>query len=428
MSEITAITAGIGGGKTLLATQIAFKELLKGHRFVVTNAPLELEQIRYDYYRITGKPFPDHRVRLITTEEVKRWWLCLPGRDLKSISEVADRQKTDTGCVYLLDEFHLVYPAREWAQTAKEVGPDVETYVSQLRKVNDDLYWITQHREKVDKNFRRNTTTWCVVKNLGKARLLLGVGMPDKFAASYFPQEPVGKDKPEYSTFYNRIVKFGRHTVDYGKQYRTMAGIGFAGQKEAEDKPKRRHWSIWIAFAVFLVILAWFIPRMFSTGAGAFIGYNTGGFEKSFRKSAGVPDIGVPGSLESAGAAVPAPSTGRTAAAAVVAPPVAGFDTNEVMVSGWDFLEGYPRVVLTDGRILRADTLNMYDGALIKGRFYRMKLKPTEMETESKPIKHYDMPAPIQTKIQYKVISVGRDTSREFFPTGDGSVRSSSQE
>lgn len=397
MSDITAITAGIGGGKSLLATQKIFKELLHGRRGVVTNSSLILEQVRYDYFTVTKEPLPENRIRLIDLEQTKRWWLYVPGRDLTCIEDVAKRQETNEAILYVLDEFHLVYPARDWAKTAKEIGPDVETYVSQLRKVNDELIWITQHREKVDKNFRRNTTEWCVVKNLGKARLFLGVGLPDKFVASYYPQEPVGKDKPEYTTYYNRIVNIRGSRIDYGKQYRTMGGIGFSGNREPEEKPKRMHWSVWLVAAGVCVALAIIVPRFFSNGLGWVLGTSSKNVTESFKKAAGVKE---PATKQSApvAAAVGASPGGGGESRPVPAPP----GTNVVYVTGWDLMAGYIRCIMSDGTFRRAERLNSGMGALIGGEYYPIKVRPTEKEyvPQEPPTYIYE---PITRKKEYRI-------------------------
>lgn len=420
------ITAGIGGGKSLYAAKLIFDELEKTERRIVTNCSLDLEEIRYACYHFIKKPVDiSKRVRILTVEETLRFFFITPEKELRCVEDLSQRQRDEAGLdsrgiLYVLDEFHLVYNAREWQKTAEKVGPQVETYVSQLRKLNDDLVWITQHRDKVDKNFRRNTTLWVSVRNLGKSRLLLGVGLPGKFVADFFPLvEPVGKDKPEYTVYYQRQVRRDGKVLDYGKLYRTMGGIGFGGQAASEAPPKRRHWSIWLVAAVVLVVFAWSLPGLVSNLIGRWVGKGVQGVQSGVMKATGVDKL--PIAQTNLPAVRPATVGGAETGTHTPVEYRQPSETNEVFVVGMDMLAGYMRVMLSDGTVERAEMYSPRAGAIVGGKLYKPYKRDQSKESESRneegtPNLQTFEPARYEKKIQYRVVEPS--SGRVFYPSG----------
>jgi len=361
MADITAISAGIGGGKSLFATIKVCEELEKTERFIVTNLPLKLPELAEYCHKWITRPIDlNKRLRLLEREECHRFFLHLPGKDFSNVSEVASRQGHDYGCLYILDEAHIVYPAREYMKT----GPEVEAYVSQLRKLNDDFVWITQHIEKVDKNFRRNSTRYLIVKNMGKSRLLLGVGFPGSFKWDEFSVEPRRGDKPEASGWY-RMKDRG-----YMNVYDTMAGIGFAGGMAADSKPKRGHWWRWVAAAAVLVAIAFIAPRLMSKGIGYAVGQTVVSGTEGMTKSLGLGGIATNAPLRS-----PKPETGQPASHPPESAPrpsqgPAKPETDPraaTTVVGFDMLSKKLRCMLSDGRWAEASRVKIGEWAIIDG-------------------------------------------------------------
>jgi len=286
MSDITFITAPIGGGKSLYATIQICHELERTERKVVTNVPLDMAELAEYCHKYIKQPVDlRKRVRLLTETEVPRFFRFMPETDLdwhEIPEDMPNRQRDearaarrkalfaqrqgDGGCLYVLDECHIFFPAREW----QRIGTEIEDYMSQLRKLNDDLFLITQHAEKVDKNFRRNSTQWIYVRNMGKSRLLMGVGLPGKFRYSVFPQQPIRNDKPDESGWFRLKDR------NYCKLYNTMAGVGLAGRINPETGGKRNHWVRWVVALCAVVAIAWTLPKLSMKGLTAFIGVTTG--------------------------------------------------------------------------------------------------------------------------------------------------------
>ena len=291
MSEIAFVTAPIGGGKSLFGARTICEELATTDRLVVTNLPMWLgdgpvppgKLSLADWCHEFSVQAVDvrKRVRLLTRDEVYNFWLHYPGFDLcvlrrpwrggekggkeEQVPDLQTRQDMQNsgeiprGTLFVIDEVHLYFGARDW----QVVGSSVEHYMSQLRKLNDDLYLITQHPGKVDKNFRRNSTEWIYLQNMGKVRLFGGVSFKDKFRAHTFPFEPMKNDKPVATISLNLLDR------RYCDTYDTMAGVGLAG-KLAPEKARSRggHWSRWVAIGVVVLAVAVVFPPLMMSMIG----------------------------------------------------------------------------------------------------------------------------------------------------------------
>jgi hypothetical protein len=313
MADIRWITAPIGGGKTFFAVMEFCKELERSERFCVNNLPLLLENAPENFQSLPeycdhwiNKPV-DFNKRLflldreqsgefwrylpagmVTDEQIERFHLervtteivvnekvvartygvRMPEREVESIGNKGDKQMvpdfalrtTDGGIrggvFYQLDEVHLLFPSRNWQKT----GQKVEIYMSQLRKLNDDLDLITQHPEKVDKNFRRNATEWLQVENMSKKSLFMGVTLAKRFRFHWYnqPEMPVRGDKPTTSGWYKIDGKKRQEFL-----YLTMVGVGVSGGLHSEgSRMKGRHPVVWVFGFLVIIIAAYLLPRI----------------------------------------------------------------------------------------------------------------------------------------------------------------------
>jgi len=383
MSDINFAFGGIGSGKTLWATIQIAEELDKSDREIVTNIDLNLEDIAEYCREHIARPIDvTKRIRVLTEQETKSWWLFVVGIDYINCADVFKSRAPGCpqyrGVLYLLDEVHITFSARNWVKLMNPQSPsfEVETYMSQLRKLNDDLWLISQHPEKVDKNFRRNATRWFKVKNLGKNPLLLGVGFPGRFRWSMWTEEPKRGDKPEQSGWY-RLKNRGYH-----KLYNTMSGVGVKGlHGVAEDKPSIGHWWRWAAALGVLLVGAYFLPALFRTSTTAAIGGLSGGLTKEMTKSLPsltTPAAAVAGVVRGSGVSEP---KGMPSVPPTKILPLHSV-TNEVFVNGHARIPGKGYVItLTDGRVFRSwqydDSLPILyiagRGLSVGDKFYRQK-------------------------------------------------------
>ena len=364
MADITFVIAPIGGGKSLFATGELCKELRKTERSIVTNLPLVLTPEECDEHhecvcdwahREVSKPvFVPSRIRRLTNAmEVQQFWRYLPNLDLPELkervdggSDWADLRASRPGCLYIIDEVHLYFRSREW----QKVGPEVEFYMSQLRKMNDDLILVTQHPEKVDKNFRRNATEWLYFKNLGKAKLWGGVSLKGRFKWNKFESQPMRTDKPVESGFISLTDK------GYHKLYRTMAGVGITGRLQCEEERKPgRGVYVWVVALVALLGVALFVPYALGKGSKLGVALLVGG-----KPGAGVTSmVGRNTNVNVTPPVTGAPSPVQVSVEKALAnrPVLPVSVTNDVCITGIVMMPGKsPHVALSDGTILTATT------------------------------------------------------------------------
>ena len=392
MADITFVCAPIGGGKSLYATRAICMELERSERMIVTNVPI------FDLEAPDGKmtlgewahkyvSFPvdiRKRFRLLTRDEVFEFWRYLPGKDLPNMERVTATRDTETvpdlqsrqgdgGCFFLIDEVHLYFSARDWGKN----GVKVETYMSQLRKLNDDLFLITQHPEKVDKNFRRNATEWFYLKNMGKTKLWAGVSLPGRFRYHIFDQMPVRNDKPMQSGWMRLEDR------EYFRVYDTMAGVGLTGKLNPEQsRNKGRHWLVWVAAIVLIIVACFTLPRLamylFGRGAASLV-TSVGNGVKSMVPGGVITSPATPSRASISSAPV---VTERSAAAVGTVPArtseLAAAPEEGAAMQGYAFINNVWHVVLSDGRTVLSTDPEFENlttqGLKYAGHYYRRAL------------------------------------------------------
>ena len=171
-----------GGGKSLFATRIVVDELalpqwveergqkVRCRRYVVTNLALQLAELQ-EYLHI-NKGIECHVadwVTLLDEEQMRRFFLYRGGERILPAPDDRERMpdyssiSSDGGpsVTYVLDELHLFFNAREWEKTGKWCLH----YLSQHRKLGDEVYAVTQFVMNVDKQFRSVAQDFTYVRN-----------------------------------------------------------------------------------------------------------------------------------------------------------------------------------------------------------------------------------------------------------------------
>lgn len=363
MSDITANIAHIGGGKSLWGNILCLRELEHSERFVVTDIPVIFSNppagapntwwTYPDYFHqfVKAPVIVTDRMAVLNEDQAREFWRYLPlgyfakvhGEKLVEIlkeygCEIVENEwphgscrmiklpnkphalfknvpdfrfrtvipENRVGCHYVIDEAHKKFPPMHYQQ----VGPQAEWYMSELRKLNDDLDWITQHPDKVDKNFRRNITQTMCFENMSKTRLFAGVTLPGRFRWHWYNQSeiPTRIDKPTASGWFHLDSKRRYHYL-----YKTMDGTGVAGGMLKETGRKGRHWSIWILAVVVILIGAYILPRALEKMVTQAVSAGAGSFERGMRK--GIEKSGIVAPPPAAPAAAP-----QTSAPAVALP------------------------------------------------------------------------------------------------------------
>lgn len=283
--------------------------------------------------------------RLPTKEDkLKKWLGDFKPRERGGVFE-------GRGCYYVMDEFHKLYGARDWQQT----GPQLEDYMSELRKLNDDLVLITQHPEKVDKNCRRNATEWYQVQNMSKTHLFMGVSLNNRFRYHWYnqPEMPGRADKPTKSGWYRIDGKRRFHFL-----YRTMAGSSISGGTsevfKEDSRKKGRNPVVWVFALAAIICGAYFLPRIVQTVVAGSVKSVIGGVQKGAASAA----VGLTGKPSPVPAAPPAPvpvsvpvRISPTLGAPVVPSGIVQPPASAVYCTGYVDWGSYCLVALSDGRM-----------------------------------------------------------------------------
>lgn len=152
-----------------------------------------------------------------------------------------DYSKSEGGVLYILDEIHTAFNARRWSSN----GEYALFYLSQHRKLGDDVICITQHPDQVDKQFRMLTQNYHVIRN-NYRRKFMGVKSRGCFERETFGELPrFGSVAFEKETFY---LNFNICSC-----YDTTAGVGVGGGRPVQEK-KVKGLPWWTLIVVFVGI------------------------------------------------------------------------------------------------------------------------------------------------------------------------------
>jgi len=257
-----------GGGKSMYAVKLLISELRHTTRNVVTNLALDLPRLAEYLANEYGNTFNmGQRIRILDESEVGEFWLHpAKGCDIVAKIEIRIRGgkverpdfaiRAETGgTAYFLDEIHLQFNARNWQAT----GDECLFYLSQHRKLGDDVICITQHVGNVDKQFRSVTQDYTYLRNLKKERLGLFRMMP-VFLRSTFSQPATGAPG-------EKAMETGSFTLDVAglaSCYYTAVGTGIHNRGEADSQVKAKGLSIgWLIAGVVVVLgLASQFPKL----------------------------------------------------------------------------------------------------------------------------------------------------------------------
>ena len=241
-----------GGGKSLYGVKLIVDELICGQREVFTNVPLRLDALNeYLQRRYPHKLVDIARIRILTDEETAFFWTFRPGGVRVGRLSKAQWQAgelpcysgvKDEGVMYVIDEVHNYFGARQWAQT----GQDVLFYLSQHRKMGDTVICITQAVNNVDKQFRSVTQDFTFLRNLsketyGKFRL------PGVFVRKTFTSPPTETSVAmETGTF--RLDVSGLASC-----YSSEAGVGILGRSADKQEVRKGLNMVWAGVLVVVV-------------------------------------------------------------------------------------------------------------------------------------------------------------------------------
>jgi len=270
--SIHFISGKPGGGKTLYSTRLIIDELVRSDRCVITNVPLLLPRLNEYIQERHPKAYQDRfvskgihisdRVILLQEDDLSTFFTWRPnGVRLPSVTNAewkAGKKPdysavNDAGVLYVLDEVHVAFNARAWADT----GHEVLYYLSQHRKLGDDVICITQAVSNVDKQFRSVAQDYTYIKNLSKQKIGL-FRLPALFTRNTYGQPATDTSKP---------METGSFTMDVSgiaSCYDTARGVGIHGRAGA-DTNERKKGVHWLWFAGGLILFLWFVSSYLPT-------------------------------------------------------------------------------------------------------------------------------------------------------------------
>jgi hypothetical protein len=270
-----------GGGKSLYSLRLIVYELVHGSRYIFTNIVIKLEAlVAYLQENHPGRDWHhevNHRVQMFLEQEAAEFWCYRPnGVHIARISNEEwkgskgkkgepEREPVrpdysgvkDSGVLYVIDECHIFFNSRDFV----DLGRDLIYYISQHRKLGDDIVFVSQAVLNVDTQLRRVAQDFTYLTNLNKQ----GYGvfsLPKVFTRRTYahPIGPGGKADQE-------SLEFGSFRLDVSGLaacYDTAAGVGIQG-KMADTEEKRRglDWRLGVAAAVALVLICGFVvPKL----------------------------------------------------------------------------------------------------------------------------------------------------------------------
>lgn len=360
-----------GSGKSLYATSRVIEELGNGERNVVTNLPLHPGRLN-DYLQ---KRWPDRdcrmlqRLRILTDDEMREFWK-YRGPEGGDIGGKA-------GVAFFLDEAHIAFNAREWAN----LGKGALHYLSQHRKLGDIVWPITQAPGNLDKQFRSVAEDFTVLRNEYTAKYgpFRGRG---RFVRRTYLSEPSGNAEPFEK------VSFTLDKEGVASCYDTAKGIGVHGSK-ADIGRRAKGLSIWWAFAgaFALAALVGIVPWALGKGAQAAM---TKGEKQAAKVSAAVVSVG------GGESSVKGRSWSKEAEEREVIEPLAAALAPEQPLYSTGFAVRGTRIVyqLSDGRVIteRDPELTQVDPKWFRWRGQRIwvlprpPLPPEVVESETAPV------------------------------------------
>lgn len=370
---ITFVTGRPRSGKSFYSVMQLCHELEHSERDIVTNLPLNLVELAEYCHRYIAKPvdlskrlrvLDDSQVPSFFNYEVQRVWRDryqvkdeITGK-VRDVPDFRERQQVTKGVLYLIDEVHLFYSARHW----QSVSNDTEWFMSQHGKLRCDVVLISQHYEKVDKNFRRNAQDYVVIRNLGREKFTFGVSPKNLIRRATYLNLPANGEPPQETGYFK--LNIGK----YGKLYKTDAGVGLAGRLDSSgdglaERKGRSPW--WLLVPAVLVIGgAFLVPRLISKGAFLLMHSVSGAVQTG--ASAGMASV-----KRSANEAKLPPASPVSSGLASV--PVAQVQA-PVYVVRFQLLSMRPMWQLSDGRVVTTSTLGFRsgneDGVTIGNEYY----------------------------------------------------------
>lgn len=284
-----------GGGKSFYSLRHIVNVLANTENSVVTNLSINVAEL----HAYLAKKYPakdidtPRRVRLLNVEQSRRFWLHRMDRggmdvNLEGVTREDEKQGrhvdysiiTDgnrralaagnpreyPGIDYVIDECHVFFDSRAWTET----GLSLTYYNSQHRKLDDNVTFVTQFLELIDKRVKSFSQEFIYLRNNGAEKFLTLFRGPSYFTAKHYQRPPTGLQ--------DLASEVHRFTLDIplANCYDTSAGVGISGVGRPEAKRKKGFNMFWLlvpffGFLAFLFYAPDFLAsQLLGTKAGSY--------------------------------------------------------------------------------------------------------------------------------------------------------------
>lgn len=151
--KVVGITGRMGSGKTYMAVLIAHQHLMAGHD-VRTNFTMKLAQRFYEPRISSTGVWTDHGKRAAEHGDIAYWWDCIPRVSVPWQYFTGWDQFADlSNCVVTIDEAQLYAPSYK-----PLAFPLIARWkLAMARKFHLDVYWISQHEDRVNSTLKHLT-------------------------------------------------------------------------------------------------------------------------------------------------------------------------------------------------------------------------------------------------------------------------------
>jgi len=258
-----------GGGKSFICLVEIIEELVYGCRVIVTNLPLDLPALNAYIQKNYPKEDIDlhDRVRILSEEETKFFFAHRHnGCDFRVPSEDETKRgvRIDYGDIgalrpvfYVIDEAHTHFDARAWMNS----GPHLTFYNSQHRKPGDEVFFVTQFVELLDKRCTGFAQEFWTVRNYGMERLSIFKGPKGQHVCTTTLARP-GPNVPTMNTRYFRL------DLKIAECYSTTSGVGMSGRKAKprEKETKGVPWYVAVPLVIGLIVALVYLPDLLTKG------------------------------------------------------------------------------------------------------------------------------------------------------------------
>jgi len=252
-----------GGGKTYLGVHQICEELKDAtrQRNIVTNISLNIPALaEWVHKNCSHEVNLTERIRILDESQTAEFWKYEPhvewnkrkrfttgqGNRIREYDVPDFDGRGAPGTLYVIDEVHVHFGAREWQQT----GTDCTWFLTQHRKLGCDVVFITQHPDQTDKALRRLAQEFMSVRNLSREPVM-GFRVGNLFRYIRSLHSPT---TPNWGPFESGFVRL--KPDELGKLYDTTAGVGIAGRVAPRVETRGRSlWWLLVPAAIILLIL-----------------------------------------------------------------------------------------------------------------------------------------------------------------------------